>query len=626
MVIEEITYMKVKLMFITALVQISAFVSAQTIDMSQLGLKADGSQNAIGYLEKAVKMAAGYEKPVIVFPKGTYYFTPEFKGISDKKYTANIIRSVDNLTIDGGGSEFIFHGKTGCFFITDCKNFTIRNFSIDWDRPMISQAEFVEVSDNAVRVKIDKKQYPYYIEDGVVWYYGESWKSKTCKYNQIFDKKTRDIIPMTHDDSAGNFHEGKATEISEGVIEFAGPFEWKRKPEVGNIVTMYHYIYPADAFKIDMCTNVLVKDVTIHHGGSMMVMGTAVDGIHIDNVDAQARLSKDRYFANMADGFHLKGCKGKILIENCDYSGSGDDFVNVHNMYSPVEKVLSDKKLEVASFKGFVYAPGDRVWFVSKSTGQRMAGNTVVSVKNLKGIPWSGLYEMEFSEPVPAGLQQGDCIESAEWVPEVEICNNRVYKRHRATGVRVTTPKKAMIHNNYFNTAGHALMIEGDLIFWKESGANEFLEIRDNVFDNCMTSGSVTGGRWEWGEAVIDITPSHIPETKESASYHNNIIIAGNEFRVFDYPILRARSVNNLQFIGNKVIRTYDYEPYTVVKTNFLLEGCRNVLIDRNQFDGNLLGRSVSTYMMKKSDLRITKGQGLSVKNDGKKYVKQLEW
>ena len=50
--------MKVKLMFITALVQISAFVSAQTIDMSQLGLKADGSQNAIGYLEKAVKMAA----------------------------------------------------------------------------------------------------------------------------------------------------------------------------------------------------------------------------------------------------------------------------------------------------------------------------------------------------------------------------------------------------------------------------------------------------------------------------------------------------------------------------------------------------------------------------------------
>ena len=618
--------MKARTIISVVLLHISALAQAQTIDMAELGLKADAGQNAIDYLNEAVKIAAGYEKPVIVFPKGVYHFTPQFKGISDRKYSANIIRNVDNLTIDGGGSEFVFHGKTECFFIQGCDNFTIKNFCIDWERPMVSQAEFIEVSDSAVRVRIDKKQYPYYIEDGVVWYYGESWKSKACRYNQIFDRKSRDIIPMTHDDSAGNFHEGKATEISEGVIEFAGPFEWKRKPEVGNVVTMYHYIYPADAFKIDMCSNVLIKDVTIHHGGSMMVIGTAVDGIHIDIVDAEARLSKDRFFANMADGFHLKGCKGKILIENCDYSGSGDDFVNVHNMYSPVERVLSDTRLEVASFKGFVYAPGDKVWFVSKATGQRMAENTVVSVKNIKGIPWSGLYEMEFAQPVPTDLKPEDCVENAEWVPEVEICHNRVYKRHRATGVRVTTPKKAVVHNNYFNTAGHALIIEGDLGFWKESGANEFLEIRDNVFDNCMTSGSVTGGRWEWGEAVIDITPSHMPESETAPAYHNNIIIAGNEFRMFDYPILRARSVNNLQFIGNKVVRTYDYQPYTVVKTNFLLEGCRNVLIDRNEFDKDLLGRSISTYRMKKSDLRVTEGQGLSVRNDGKKFVKQLEW
>lgn len=600
--------------------------SAQTIDMSELGLKPDGSQNAVGYFKKAVELARGYENPTIVFPKGIYHFTPEFKGISDRKYTANYIKDVDNLTIDGGGSEFIFHGKTECFSISGCDNFTIKNFCIDWERPMVSQAEFLEVSDDAVRVRIDKKQYPYYIEDGVVWYYGESWKSRACKYNQIFDRETRDIIPMTHDDSAGNFHEGKATEVSEGVIEFTGPFEWKRKPEVGNVVTMFHYIYPADAIKLDLCKNVLVKDIVIHHGGSMMVLGTAVDGIHIDNVDALARLSKDRFFANMADGFHLKGCKGKITIENCDYSGSADDFVNVHNMYSPVGGIITEKKLEVVAFKGFVYEPGDKVWFVSKKTGQRFAQNKVVAVKHLEGIPWRGRYEMEFAEPVPANLQVDDCIENAEWVPEVEVCHNRVYKRHRATGVRITTPKKAVVHNNYFNTAGHAILIEGDMVFWKESGANEFLEIRDNIFDNCMTSGSLTGGRWEWGEAVIDITPSHIPETKDAPAYHNNIIIAGNEFRVFDYPLLRARSVNNLQFIGNKVIRTYDYQPYTVVKTNILLESCRNVLIDRNQIDEDLLGRSISTYRMRKSDLRVSKGQGLSVRNDGKKFVKQLEW
>ena len=165
--------------------------SARTIDMSELGLMPDGSQNAVGYFKKAVELARGYENPTIVFPKGTYHFTPEFKGISDRKYTANVIKDIDNLTIDGGGSEFIFHGKTECFVIAGCENFTIKNFCIDWERPMVSQAEFLEVSDDAVRVRIDKKQYPYYIEDGVVWYYGESWKSRACKYNQILSERFR---------------------------------------------------------------------------------------------------------------------------------------------------------------------------------------------------------------------------------------------------------------------------------------------------------------------------------------------------------------------------------------------------------------------------------------------------
>ena len=177
--------MKARTIISVVLLHISALAQAQTIDMAELGLKADAGQNAIDYLNEAVKIAAGYEKPVIVFPKGVYHFTPQFKGISDRKYSANIIRNVDNLTIDGGGSEFVFHGKTECFFIQGCDNFTIKNFCIDWERPMVSQAEFIEVSDSAVRVRIDKKQYPYYIEDGVVWYYGESWKSKACRYNHL---------------------------------------------------------------------------------------------------------------------------------------------------------------------------------------------------------------------------------------------------------------------------------------------------------------------------------------------------------------------------------------------------------------------------------------------------------
>lgn len=607
---------------------ISCLVSCSAkIDISTLGLAPDGDQNAVPYLQRALEIASKEKNPTIVFPKGTYHFIPAFKGISDSVYCPNIIRDIDNLTIDGGDSEFVFHGKTKCFDFAGCNNLLVKNFVIDFERPMITQAEFVVVSDTSLRLKIDKSQYPYHIENGVVWYDGEGWSSRYCKYNNIFDKDSHDIIPGTHDDSAGNFWQGTAEEAEPGIIEFAGPFKWVRRPQAGDIVTMYNYIYPADAFHIENCTNVCIQDIVLHHGGSMAVYASAVDGITIDNFDIIERASKNRYFANMADGFHIKGCKGKVTVKNCDFNGGGDDFVNVHNMYASVREQTGENSLRVRSYKHFPFEKGDSVWFVSRASGQRLASNVIESITYESGEIFPGaLFSVTFRKPVRPGIKADDVMESAVWCPEVEICHNRVYKRHRASGIRVTTPRKADIHHNWFNTAGHAILIEGDIVFWLESGANNALTIHDNIFDNCLTSGSTSGGRWEWGEAVIDITPSVKAVTKDSPAYHHNIIIRNNEFRVFDFPLLRARSVDNLQFTGNTVKLSGKYEPYTVLKFNFLLEGCRNVLIENNVFPQQMPGHNVATYMMKDSDLCIGADQDLSIREDAEEVVKLFEW
>ena len=169
-------------------------------------------------------------------------------------------------------------------------------------------------------------------------------------------------------------------------------------------------------------------------------------------------------------------------------------------------------------------------------------------------------------------------------------------------------------------------MIEGDLDGWLESGAVEDMVIKNNVFDNCLTSGSVSGGRWEWGEAIIDITPSVKPVNENSVAFHRNIIISGNKFRFFDYPVLRARSVENLQFVNNSLKRSYIQEPYAVVKSNFLLEGCRNVKITGNKFSKDFLGKNLSITFMKADDIEIDKNQNLKLENDGYKYSNILEW
>lgn len=605
----------------------SFLLFANVINIGDYGLKPNTTENAIPYLEKALSEAKLSSSCTIIFPKGDYHFRPVMSdGYSDNTYVANRIKGIKNLTLDGNGSEFIYHEKTIPFLISGCENLIFKNFSIDYKRPMVTQGEFVLVSDSAIHLKIDKEQYPYEIIDNKVWYIGEGWRSDKCKYNQLFDKQTGNIIPKTHDDPVGDFYAHSATEVEPGVISFKGPFNWTTPPEVSNVVTMYNYIYAANTFQFEKCKNIVIEHIKIYHGGSLAVFGTSTENVTIDNLDIAARQSKGRLFSNMADGIHLKGCKGLIKIENCEYNGSGDDFVNVHNMYGPIMNRLSETKLLVRSFKAFTFASGDSVWFVDHINGKKLSANKIKSVINKNGSEWSGEYELEFCNNIPLTVKQADLIESKEWLPQVLIRNNKILKRHRGSGIRVTTPKKVIIENNYFNTAGHAILIEGDLAGWLESGAVEDMIIRNNVFENCLTSGSVTGGRWEWGEAIIDITPSVKPLNENSVAFHRNIIISGNKFRFFDYPILRARSVENLQFINNFLKRTYIQEPFTVVKSNFLLEGCRNVKISGNKFSKNILGKNISTSFMKDDDIAVDPKQGLKVENNGLKYSKLLEW
>lgn len=610
-----------------ALFLLAGVANGKIINIGDLGLKANSQQNAVPFFEKALQIARQYQNAVILFPKGVYNFSPSFKpGYSDTTYTINKISGIKNLTIDGGGSEFIIHGKTIPFSIENCQNITLKNFAIDYQRPLITQGEFQLVSDTAIHLKIDKSQYPYQIADQKVWYLGEGWRSDHCYYNQVFDPHTGDIVPQTHDDPTGDFYKHPAKEIAPGIISFKGPFNWLFKPKARQIITMYNYIYAANTFQFSDCSGVAVKNITVYHGGSLCMYATSTYNIDIDSLNIVARKSKKRLFSNIADGIHLKGCGGKITIKNCTYNGGGDDFINVHNMYGIVEQKITDKKLQIKSFKGLHFAPNDTLWHIDIKNGQRIATNQVTAIRLISGTNWNGLFEFDLKIKVPETLIAGDLIESAKWIPDVLIKNNRILKRNRGSGIRVTTPYKAVIENNYFNTAGHAILIEGDLTGWRESGALNNLVIRNNTFDNCLTSGSVTGGRWEWGEAVIDIVPSVKPQSTDDKAFHHNITISDNRFICFDYPVLRARSVDTLNFINNKLIRSYIQKPYTVVKANFLLEGCHHVKITENVFSKNFLGKNISTSFMQQQDIQLDGKKGLTVSADAYKFLKKLEW
>ena len=350
--------------------------------------------------------------------------------------------------------------------------------------------------------------------------------------------------------------------------------------------------------------NTLLENITLYHALSTGVYGYRSENITLRKVSATARRDKGRVFSTVADASHFTCCRGEILIDGCAHTGQGDDFINVRGVYSRITGVESENSLR--ALRGWFIEPGDTLWCVDHTTVSRREELVVKSKRYLRNENGEDEYLIEFTSPLPSTAKQGNFLENKSWTPSLTIRNCRFEKRNRARGMLVTTPKKVLVENNYFNTAGTAILIEGDLDHWYESGAHTNLIIRNNIFENCSTSGCESGNRWEWGEAPITISPSYRPTSADSPAYHHGITIENNRFLCFDAPVVFARSVDGLRFVGNRLKRTNDYEPFLWQRSNLHLDGCRNVVVEGNRFSRDFPAKLIEIKHMRPTDLKLS--------------------
>lgn len=573
-------------------------VRMRRIRVTDYGAVPDSGAAANGAFARALEACGGHDA-VIVFPRGRYDFHPD----PDSEQTiAMALRGARNIEVDGGGSEFVFHGRMKVFHVEDCENVTLRNFSTDWDRPYISQGEFVSVTPQYVDLRIDRSQYPYVIEQGHIRFTGEGWSAGVVdSYMNIYDKATGTIAYRTRDSHTGNIFNGEAEQVAPDVVRFHGSILEREVPvRPGQIITLYHGTYILTGIELCYSRNITLEDITLYHTLSNGVYGYRCENITLHRVSTTPRTEKGRVFSTVADASHFTCCRGRILIDGCAHAGQGDDFMNVRGTYSRIES-FKDRRTALIDGRGWTIGATDTLWVVDRETMRRGAELVVRRINKRNGG-----YEVEFTDTVPAEVTEGMFLENKTWTPELVVRNCRFEKKNRARGMLVTTPRRVVIENNCFNTAGAAILIEGDLDHWFESGSHTDLTIRNNRFVNCCTSGCETGDRWEWGEAPITISPSFRPDSPDSPSYHRNITICDNTFECFDAPVLFARSVENLRFERNRLKSTFDYEPFLWQRSTLRLDGCRCVTVRGNRVAKDFPARTIELHHMRRSDLAVS--------------------
>ncbi len=612
-------YRSLCLLIISILIlRVSGFSQAiqyDTIRISDFGLQPNSRINAVPYVKKALEACRSVNNPVISFPKGRYDFWPHHcterdyyeSNTSDinPKRLAILVDEMNGLTIDGCGSDFVFHDRMQPFTVDNSRDINIKNLTIDWDIPLTAQASILAVTGEYIDMNINVLESPYVIENGKLVFVGEGWKSR---WNGVmeFEKDTRIVAPQTGDAQClgANWHNYRAEELTYGTVRLVYPFN--RKPAVGNWLVLRHSERDhAGMFIIDS-KNVRIENVDMYHNAGLGILSQYSEDLVFSNVRCIPNERKGRILAGHDDGFHYSNCKGDVVVENCVFHALMDDPINVHGTSVRVMERVDDFTLRCKLMHhqsvGLHWArPGETVGFIENKSMQTIAAGIVADFRKID----NELFDISFRQAVPKQVVVGNALENLTWTCNVLI-KDSYFKSCRARGILVSTPGKVVIENNIFESSGSAILIAGDANYWYETGAVKDVLITKNIFKApCMTS------MYQFCEGVISIFPE-IPQPDVNKQFHHNIRITDNEFHLFDYPVLYALSVEDLVFSGNKLVRSRQFEPFHRRKAGLTFESCKKVTVASNTIEGDVLG----------SEIKLVKTPPKEVKLDRKSFFK----
>ena len=629
------------------------------IDVTDYGADATGAKDSAQAIQRAIETAKKEDKPVILnFPKGRYDIYPD-KAAERELYISNtvgadaayknkkigiLLENMEHVTVEGNDSLFMFHGKMMTFAVIDCEDVVFQNFKVDFQVPTVIDLTVEKIEGNEAVVYVPEC-YNYRIEGtDVYWMSDESpytgelyWEQKnalelTNRYNTKTDDKYWEngwMCPIFENvvkvEDMGNhrlkftystitseeMQEGMCFQMRQTLRDHAGAFFWKSK-------------------------EVKLQNLDIYFLHAFGMVGQHSENLTFENVHFETPKESGRTNAASADFIQMSGCKGLIDIHGCTFDNPQDDPINIHGTYNQVVEKIAPNKIKVrymhnqtAGFPNFFV--GDEVEFMTKEELLPIEGVSakVIAVDGPDGQggdmgEGSGsLTDMilTFDKNIPDEIQPDThVVENITYTPRVSIKNN-LFRNTPTRGVLVTTRQPVVIENNIFDgmqTAG--IKISNDAKDWYESGQVRDVTIRNNIFMECQ------------GECIL-LDPTNTV-SDAARPVHSNLTIEGNTFYLDEFnsntKVLNIKSVDNLIFKDNRIYRPdpvkklelsmksgektmkvgdtayldTEFEMETFNGRLFDLNGCRNVTIENNTYDGGL-NTGISISNMSPTDITV---------------------
>ena len=162
------------------------------------------------------------------------------------------------------------------------------------------------------------------------------------------------------------------------------------------------------------------RDCRFYALPGMGIVSQFTENLTFQHVQVVPRPGTLRTCPAWADCFHFSGCKGKVLIDSCTFSGTQDDPINVHGTYLRLVQTEDHNRVLVRFMHpqtyGFAaFQPGHSVEFVSSASLRAYAASKVVRVERRSDTDWV----LTLNDNVP-DFKQGDVLDNVTWYPDLD--------------------------------------------------------------------------------------------------------------------------------------------------------------------------------------------------------------
>lgn len=483
-----------------------------------------------------------------------------------------VISKANDLTIDGTGVKLLYtKPKMNCIQVGKSTKLTLKGFTIDFETLPFTQGTVTAVTDKTVDIE-HHRGYP------------ELSKEYLAKFAvHIFDPLTRDWKARGHNSMAERYQILSPTQTRILLREGTEYLTDSRNPvlKVGDLIVIA--MRATTGISFSDCNDITVDGMVVNTLAGITFLGRGGDGVHtfknLKIVPGPKPEGADqaRLISTCADGINYAGFRGRLVVENCDFSFMADDGINFYGAPGHVLQVIDPCTIiATASRKaGEHLRKDDTLQFFSADTlapvSEVKAVKSEIVTRKIdeirKYIRQAGLdadgnpdcYIVKIVMDRATSLKTGQQISFKDFKTSGAIIRNNYFHHHRARGIRLQV-NNTIIENNRFENIMHAAITIGpEGVFEQvapfESSWVENIIVRNNKITN-VGRGYKISEKFSVAPGAIATEITKFRKLGHAYAGHKNFLITGNEISGCSVSGIFMCAVDGLTITGNKLSNT----------------------------------------------------------------------